>query len=727
MRNRRLLLALLTGALLYVATFALRHTRLAQPEVGVRIEGAFTPGGEYPGQPLGLAPAPRTWGSWAGSDANEGTLTIGPFPAPARLRLACSGYPHHAGNDLFLEMPWLGIRLPLETGNVGERWVVKEFEIPFGWQGRQVNLVAVDRSRDLAGWLAVSEPLPPAEGWRIEGGFGADLAAWLCNGLLLGVSFVAAAQWLRGRAWVPTPWLAVAAGGLVALAGYAAFWAYWLHPLAGRIFSAVVLLTAVLAWARAPQRPGSGDEWPAVAKLMVGIGLFYLATLHLFSVPRDFYDLAGNRFVAALPGDNRLPHDVAVLLYHGHSPKHLSPDWLSSDRPPLQSGWLLLTWPATALLGFGATTASGTAAMWLQLLWVAGAYGLLRALGLAPRRACAWTAVLALSGFFLQNTIFTWPKLSAAAWGCAAFALWAWPAAGVAPRARFAAGGVLAALAWLSHGGVAFSFLALAPWVAWRAFRGEWRHWALAAGAFLLLTLPWVAYQKFYDPPGNRLLKWHLAGQVEIDPRGTLAAIRDAYRPLAWWQIASAKLTNLRAQFDGRWRQFADFSAADADARRSDEFYYTARAFTWWLLALIALPFVFIYRHVAPRAPFDGRKHAALAAWIAASLLVWCALMFGRDPAVIILGSYATMLALFVLLSAWLELAHPAGVVLVALLQGGAFMATWAVPNTAIHGPLSYFALGLAFAAAGALVALVLREPRKSDVLADVPGPSACQ
>jgi len=34
-----------------------------------------------------------------------------------------------------------------------------------------------------------------------------------------------------------------------------------------------------------------------------------------------------------------------------------------------------------------------------------------------------------------------------------------------------------------------------------------WRSWAVAAGAFLMVVAPWILYQKFYEPTGNRLIK----------------------------------------------------------------------------------------------------------------------------------------------------------------------------------------------------------------------------
>jgi hypothetical protein len=742
MNFRRLWYALLAGALVWGTTSGLRRLAPAPAFGPVTLAGSFTPGGEYPGEPLAVQPAPRTWASWAGSDANVGTLRLGPFPASARLRLALSGYPNHpGGNALFLEMAGLPLRLPLPAGDAHERWVVEEFEIPAGWQGRMVTLVAVDASRELGGWLGVSEPLTPAGGWRIERGVVATLAAWICNGLLLGLGFAAAARWLAHRELVAPPWIPLAAGGVVALCGYVAFWAYFLHPLAGRLFSAAVLGAAGVIWVRTTSAPPrAAAELRGVAMLLVCAGLFHLAVLHLFSEPRDFYDLAANRYITGLPGDNRLPHDFAMRLYHGESPKNLSADWLSSDRPPLQTGWQLLTWPVTAFLGFGAITASGTSAVWLQLLWVAAAYGLLRTLGLSQSRALAWGAVLTLGGFFIHNTVFTWPKLSAAAFACGAFGVWMLEgprdqgtkgpkdqkttenesplvpsSIGPLVPSRLL-GAMLAALAWLSHGGVAFSFLALAPWAAWRAARGEFRAWLGAAVAFLLLTLPWFVYQQVYEPPANRLVKWHLGGQEARDARGTWETIRDGYRALSWHQIAERKVANFKLQFAGTWPLLGDFSVRDARIRRQDEFYYTARALGWWIGGAGLLAVALIRPGSRARLAGTLRPHVALLGWTLATLAIWCLLMFDGGHAVIHQGSYAVMLVSFVLLSAWSEAAGRGWIIVLAVLQAATLAATYLVPTEVISGPPSGWPLVAvaATALAGFVVAGFFRAPNSA-------------
>jgi len=383
----------------------------------------------------------------------------------------------------------------------------------------------------------------------------------------------------------------------------------------------------------------------------------------------------------------------------------------------------MLTWPVTAVLRFDERTAGGTATVWLQSLWVFGAYGLLRALGLARARASAWLAVMALAGFFAQNTVFTWPKLSAAAFACGAFGLWVIEGprdqGTKGPRDHTATdkesplvprllGAMLAALAWLSHGGVAFSFLALAPWLAWRVWRGEWRTWTLAALVFAVFATPWLAYQKFYDPPGNRLFKWHLAGVIPKDARGTWQTIRDSYGALTWREFVAHKKYNFTRQFEGGWRWWQEFSPRDAQQRRTEEFFFTARAFTWWLLGLAALPLAI----ARGRLRANWRPHAALAAWTLATLGLWCLLMFTGGQAVIHQGSYAVMLGLFVLLSAWLELASPWTLAVVAVLQAVSFATTWAVANAVIHGPLNWLAFALALAAAATVVVLTVREHR---------------
>jgi hypothetical protein len=707
MTARFLILAAFVGALLCIVTLDRRTITPAYADLAVEPHGSFQRDGQNPSAPLALAHARgvRVWGSWSGSDANTGALVLGPFPAPAVLRFAVVGFPNAEGDQLSLERLDTHEQQKITAPDAGGEWRIVDCLPPRDWVGRPVRVIAIDQAKQFGGWLGLSEPIRGGHG---DGNYALveTLALWVVSGWVFAVLWLAARDWLALRAWVAPQWLPLLAAGAVATAGYALFWAYFAHPVIGQVGSTAMLLGGLYAaWTRPKANAQLDPESLAAVKLLLAIGLGYLALVHLFPSSRGFYDLAATRFMENLPGDNTLPYNVASDLFHGRSLRWPGADWHSSDRPPLQSGWQLLSWPVTAALQLDPSNASALAGVWLQSLWVFGVYGLLRTLGLSLRRAGAWLAVLAITGFFLENTVYTWPKLSAGAFACGTFALWLAPAPGGRRRAEIACGAALAGLAWLSHGGVAFSFLVLAPWVAWQALRGDWRGWVAGGAIFAAFALPWLAYQKFYDPPGNRLFKWHLGGQIPIDNRGVAQTIRDGYRRLSWREIVAVRQTNFQFQIAGNWQWWRDFSPATARDRRNNEFFAIGRSLTWWLLGLAAWPLVLLRR----RARLPWRFPAALAAWTGGTIVIWCLLLFGSWQASIHQGSYAVLLALFALLSAGLERAGKWLIGPVALLQLASFTTTWAVPNAVIFGPINFLALTLALVAGGYLAVTVGR------------------
>ncbi|MBV9126584.1 MAG: hypothetical protein JO117_00700, partial [Verrucomicrobia bacterium] len=201
---------------------------------------AFTPGGAYGtlSWNLGGHPAPPLWGSWSGSDALTGTLTLGPFRAPPRFLLAVAGYPTAAGNALFLRRVSDGAVQPLAAYDPHELWSELPVAPPPAWVGQSVEICAVDNATGPGGWLALSEPyardawgrLRPlggggdtAAGWPLARWHrdGAPLAAFFLNAVLLLLPGAALLPALRRRVPLADSLALLTMFALSALCGYA--------------------------------------------------------------------------------------------------------------------------------------------------------------------------------------------------------------------------------------------------------------------------------------------------------------------------------------------------------------------------------------------------------------------------------------------------------------------------------------------------------------------------
>lgn len=521
-------------------------------------------------------------------------------------------------------------------------------------------------------------------------------AVALGGGLLLLVgsagALLAAEKKFRAESWVN-------AACTVALAGYAAFWAGFLYPAFGRFFSSfTIAAAAAICWRQ--RRRFAASLYSHRDLLLVGalVAAGYCATLHLY--PEATWSAgAASRFLADLPGDNELPRVFTEIVGTGNPTRVIGGDWLTSDRPPLQTGVALLVWPILRAMGCDLDTGCAATGLWLQLLWIPALHLLLRALGVDPRRALAVVASLAFTGFLLFNSIYVWPKLAAAAFAVVAFVEWFLrPVTSDATemRFRFVRAGTCAGCAWLLHGGVTFALLALVPFViaGWR----HWRPWSWAGLAFVVLALPWLAYQRGYAPPGNRLVKWHLAGVIPPDSRTVSQALHDSYAKLGWAGAWAARRKNFAMLFGGSWASLVNTGPShQALQRRVDDQYYPLRTAALWWLALAALPFWIIrHRRQGSVGPGVGRNHWLTFGWLVGTFGVWIALLFFPNEAFTHQGSYTAQLLLLGLLAAWAVLAHPLVFAAIAATQAIEFVFTWLPPGRGIVTPLSSSAAAIA-------------------------------
>jgi len=469
--------------------------------------------------------------------------------------------------------------------------------------------------------------------------------------VLTGIPGVAAALFAAARGVRAVPVLlavGLAASGAGAMLG---FWAYYADPLAGETLSYFLAFGSalVVAWILGT-RAVAGEVLRALAVPLAlwALGSAFLVFLgFMHGGATQPLTLAQSRFFETLPGDNLIPHFFADWFYaNGHhgTPPEFPGEWLASDRPPLQIGYVLtqrpFAWDTTGLhyqvLG-----------VVLQQLWIVGLWALLVAARVGRlTRALAMGTVL-VSGLAIVNGFYVWPKLLPAALLLAAAALVLTPLRGELRHSLWAAAlfAALCGLAMLAHGASVFGIV---PLLAIAAYRGmpSARWVGVAALVAIVALAPWSAYQKYGDPPGNRLVKWQVGGVVEIDDRGTGEAIADTYGEIGFSGAIDYKLDNFETMvggseaYDSLKNGLEGGSLTDVvRAIRSVSFFFLLPSLGLLLLGPVAMALAWRRR---PRREPEWRFALLCFAAFGIGALVWGLVIIGGEPArtSIHVGSY---------------------------------------------------------------------------------------
>jgi hypothetical protein len=255
-----------------------------------------------------------------------------------------------------------------------------------------------------------------------------------------------------------------------------------------------------------------------------------------------------------------------------------------------------------------------------------------------------------------------WPKLISAAFVAVAVAVLVSP--GRCSRSRALAVGGATGLGLLCHGGVVFTIPALlAAWfVTSRRSFVEPFVWAAAVCAAVLA--PWSWYQNVYDPPGNRLVNWHLAGQIAPTQTSFPRLLQHAYLETPFRRIATYKIDNLATTLGVRT------TVSNFTRKHDREFFFIPDA-----LSALWVPFVAAFAFArSERRPLRVASRFALIS--VGAIVFWALVLYLPADAVIHQGSYLTMCLMFVaggiVASEWFPVFVP-----VALCQFADFSATW--------------------------------------------------
>ncbi len=217
-------------------------------------------------------------------------------------------------------------------------------------------------------------------------------------------------------------------------------------------------------------------------------------------------------------------------------------DWLSSDRPPLQTGYFLFS----GLVELHSNLIYQIFSTELQTLWIIPLFIILNELKVDRFASFTTLIVLMFNGITLVHSLFTWPKLLPVFYLILLFGILYCD--NETTKNNIISSlliGSLSALALLTHGGSVFALLGLGSGLLLFGPKLRYKLFVLSLICFLLILAPWLYYQHSIDPPGNRLIKWHLAGIIPIDNRSFRRAFLDSYSTLSIMQFLKLKLTNL--------------------------------------------------------------------------------------------------------------------------------------------------------------------------------------
>lgn len=550
-------------------------------------------------------------------------------------------------------------------------------------------------------------------------------------GVVLTVPMAAASMLaVRFRVRHPTLLAASAMGGLV-LHGSIVFWAFYFLNGSGRYVGLALMILEVGSVAALL----IVGRWAAMRPIVpLGVPVAALLVFTLFILSFGFVrggieepvSVASSRFLPGLPIDNAIPLILSQAVDSDLRPlpDPLYANWSSSDRPPLQSGiHLSMTSP---LAHERSELHYSVASSLLQSFWVVGLWAFFASARTTRPLVAVTTAAILFSGFTLLNTLYVWPKLLSAAYLLIVAAVFLTPATRSlqARRGCSILVGLSVAGAMLAHAGAVIPLLALAIFLLIRKQMPPRRFIADAVLVAALVVAPWIAYQKFVNPPGDRLLKLNVAGIADIETRRSLLQETvDHYRQVGISGSVANKLANVAEPFRGAASTAKDSwhiaeskvpgggsNQTERDQRildlRANQFFRLVPTLGMLVVGPILLGLILLLRNPAlPAREVDMRLEWSLVLFLGLTIVVWSIVLFGPRYTVLHAGSYLTPILAFVFCTAACWKVSPAGTVGLVVLQSAAVL--YLYKDIPMGAPQSLFAGGGLAMVALAVLSLV--------------------
>lgn len=460
------------------------------------------------------------------------------------------GNPNGPDTSIYLEDKYQNRYVVPDLKVRGYGWSTKIIKVP-DYLKEKIRVVGLDNSQKVNGWLGIGNiiTLDRSEDFKILAYVKTIFYIFLFS-IFISAIFT---YFLKYK----NPLVAyIYMSMFVGLCSLLLFYAYLFSIQSGQILSIALFLFALFNLFRL-------DASTLKMSLAIFTFLSSMMMIILFLAYSDLGNLlnlqsvSAHRWVGGLATDNWIPKFFADAVLRENIPSPLFGSWLSSDRPPLQTGFFLLF-----------TLFSSTDLMYLvtsvgmQLLVLIFVLMLLNNYVRDKSFIILIMILIFFNGFVFVNSLFVWPKLLSALYqGIAFYYLYTIWISKRRTKKDFIFFGLSSSLAFLSHGGSIFYLLSLSILLLFtlrvKSDIGKLLYGLLIA---VIIYLPWIAYQKLIDPPGDRLLKWHLAGQIAVTDKSFWEVLTKYYEKMTLSDWASLQISHMKGIFHSFYLDLVNLS-----------------------------------------------------------------------------------------------------------------------------------------------------------------------
>lgn len=378
-------------------------------------------------------------------------------------------------------------------------------------------------------------------------------------------------------------------------------------------------------------------------KLLFVIALFMLLLTNITVTDENVF---GSPY--SIMNITKLPIDNVLQLYFGNlvlsdlpTTEYLG-DWLMSDRPPM--GAAVYVWiRSLAFFENDTDMVYQVINVFILSTWSWAVVSLMSFLKCSRKTIGFTLFIMAINNCVVINTVFTWHKMPT----LPMYAMLVIAYYKIIDAKEFNTEntflsvliGCCAVTSMMFHGTIVIGILGLILALIIKV-RTNIKNIIVMLITFIIGYSPWFVYQKFINPPGDRLMKMYFAGTDGLEQNSLVSSIVNAYKTTDMSVILENKLANIKTYLFVGCSRLWDF-----------DFFCLASAIGFMLL----LAGMLIQKKT--RQDICGDEMRYLARALLFSIILAAILYFDPGQTVIHQSPYSNILLLFVILGALAEYA----------------------------------------------------------------------